>query len=103
MEADIDRLVSFIVFDREFGEDIFITYPIRIPEDFKSALLARIREVTRHYWRYHQTRKGYHKILKGLFFLEAVARHRFEGCLLVEDKNKGFQLELKPEYKKEKK
>ena len=100
MKTDIDRIISFIVFDRKFDEDIFITYPVRIPEDFKSALLARIREITRQYWRYQQTRKGYHKILKGILFLEAVARHRFVGCRLVEDKAGSFQLELRSEHLK---
>lgn len=100
MEADIDRIISFVVFERDFNENILIAYPKRIPEDFKMALLARIQQIVRQYWAYRQTKKGYHRVVKGILFLENVARYRFDGCQLVEDKIVGWQLELKPEHKK---
>ena len=96
MEADIDRIISFVVFERELDETkVFLTYPRRIPEHFQSALLARIREIVRQYDYYRRSRKGYHKVVKGIIFLENVVRVGFEGCSLVEDKNNGFRLELK--------
>lgn len=96
MEADIDRIIPFVVFERELDETkVFLTYPRRIPEHFQSALLARIREIVRQYDCYRRTKKGYHKIIKGIIFLENVVRVGFDGCVLVEDKNDGFRLELK--------
>lgn len=95
MESDLDRIIKFIVFDQNFTENLFVDYPTRIPEVFTSALLARIRQTIREYWTYRQTRKGYHKVIKGIIFLEDVARYGFEGCQLVPDKNTGYVLELK--------
>ena len=96
MEADLDRIISYVAFDRELDESkVFITYPRRVPEHFQSALLARIREIVRQYERYRLTKKGYHKIIKGVRFLENVVRVGFDGCCLSEDANDGFRLELK--------
>ena len=100
METDIDRIISFIVFDRKFNEDMFITYPKRVPEDFRSALLARIRDIVRQYYAYRLTKKGYHRVLKGIYFLENVVRYGFKGCLLIEDKAGSFRLALRPEHLK---
>lgn len=96
MEADIDRIISYVVFDRDLDESkIFLAYPRRTPEDFRSALLVRIKEIVRQYERYRCTKKGYHKIVKGIVFLENVVRVGADGCCLSEDKNDGFRLELK--------
>lgn len=96
MEADIDRIINFVVFDRDLDETkIFLTYPRRVPEHFQSALLARIREIVRQYEHYRRSKKGYHKIIKGIRFLENVVRVGADGCCLSEDKNDGFRLELK--------
>ena len=107
LESDLDRIIPFLVRDENLSperlDDIFIVYPKRVPEDYKSALLAKIQRIVRQYYVYRLTKKGYHKIVKGIHFLENVARYRFEGCLLVEDKIVGFQLELKPEHLKKKK
>lgn len=98
---DLDRIRKAIIFEQTLSQDridgLFIIYPKRVPEDYKSALLARIQEIVRQYWIYCSTRKGYHKIAKGIIFLENVARFRFEGCQLVYDKNTGYRLEIKPE------
>lgn len=99
METDIDRLFPLFVFDRKWTreqvEDLFITYPKRTPEEFRAALVAYIRQTIRHYWQFDQTRKGYHKVLKGVKFLENVVRCGSEGCRLVEDKFGSFCLELR--------
>ncbi len=96
MEADLDRIISYVAFDRELDETkIFLTFSRRTPEHFQSALLARIREIVCQYDCYRRTKKGYHKIIKGVRFLEEVARNGFDGCYLSEDKNDGFRLELK--------
>ena len=99
LSGDIDRLLPFIVFERKITktrlEDLFITYPKRVPEDFKSALVARIQQLMRQYWRYRTSKQGYQKVKRGVLFLEDVARRGFEGCRLVEDDIVGFQLELK--------
>ncbi|MCK5602730.1 hypothetical protein KAR91_12695 [Candidatus Pacearchaeota archaeon] len=96
MEPDLDRIINFVAFDRDLDETkVFITYPRRIPEDFRSALLARIREIVRQYDRYRCSKKGYHRVVKGIMFLENVARVGADGCCLSEDKNDGFRLELK--------
>ena len=106
MENDLDRILPFIVFERDLNrdqlEDLFVTRSRRVPEDFKSALLARIQQIVRYYWAYRETHKGYHKVLKGIIFLENVTRFGFEGCRLIEDENTGYQLELKSEYRKKK-
>lgn len=99
MESDIDRVIPFIAFERNLSRDqfndLFVTYPDQIPEDFKSTLLARIREAVYLYREYRQTHKGYHRILRGVIFLEAVARHGFDGCTLTADTTGSYRLELK--------
>ena len=99
LEAAIDRVLPFIVFERNLNRDqlnmLFATYPRRVPEDFKAALLARIQEIVYLYWEYRRTNKGYHKVLRSMLFLEAVARHGFEKCTLTPDKTGSFRLELK--------
>ena len=96
MEADIDPIISYVAFDRELDETkVFITYPRRVPEHFQSALLARIQEIVRQYEHYRLVKKGYHRVIKGIQFLENVVRVGFDGCLLIEDANDGFRLELK--------
>jgi len=106
MGNDLDRIRKPIVFEQNLTQDqidgLFVTYPKRTPEDFKSALLARIQQIVRQYYIYRATKKGYHKVRKGISFLENVARYQFGGCILVEDKINGFQLELKPELRKKK-
>ena len=104
LENDLDRIIPFLVRDENLSperlDQVFIVYPKRVPEDYKSALLARIQQIVRQYYVYRLTKKGYHKILKGIYLLENVVRHGFGGCRLVEDKVVGFQLELKPEHLK---
>ncbi len=104
METDIDRICRATRFKQTLSpeqiDDLFISYPKRVPEDFKSALIARIQEIVRMYWAYRVDQKGFHKLRKGILFLENVARFRFAGCRLVEDKVTGFQLEIKPELLK---
>ena len=96
MESDLDRIISYVAFDRELDESkVFITYPRRIPEDFRSALLARIREIVRQYEHYRLMKKGYHRVIKGVRFLENVVHVGADGCCLSEDKNDGFRLGLK--------
>ncbi len=96
MEADLDRIISYVAFDRELDENkVFLTYTRRVPEHFQSALLTRIREIVRQYEHYRLMKKGYHRVIKGVRFLEEVARVGFDGCVLIEDKNDGFRLELK--------
>ena len=99
MESDIDRIIPYLVFEQNLSEDalgnLFVDYPKRVPEDFKLALIAQIQQIVRLYWQYQQTRKGYHKILKGVIFLENVVRYGFEGCRLIFDKNTGYHLELR--------
>lgn len=106
LENDLDRIILFLVRDENLSPEqldkVFIVYPKRVPEDYKSALLARIQQIVRQYYAYRLTKKGYHRILKGIYFLENVIRFGFEGCLLVEDKIVGFQLELRPEHLKKK-
>ena len=106
MKTDLDRILRFVVFDRDLDEnqleDLFATYPGRIPEDFGSALLERIRQITRQYWSYRRVRKGYHKVLRGIIFLENVARFGYEGCQLFHDSRFGWRLEVKPELLKKK-
>ena len=99
IEADVDRIIPYLAFEKNLDQDqlenLFITHPVRTPEAWKPALLARIREIVRYYWSYRTTRKGYHKVLKGIIFLENVARQGFDGCKLVFDKNTGYRLEVK--------
>ncbi len=99
METDLDRIIGFLVFNKVLTEeqlnDLFIAYPTRVPEDFKSALLARIQKIIRQYWNYQRDKTGYHKIIRGVRFLENVARHGFGGCRLRPDKLVGYRLELK--------
>jgi len=101
---DLDRIIRCIIFDNDISQDrldsLFVSYPKRVPEDFVSALLARIQQIVRQYWAYCSTHKGYHKVLKGIYFLENVARYRFDKCILIEDKIYGFKLDLRSEYKK---
>lgn len=103
MENDIDRIIPFLVFDRDLSrtelEDLLVDYPKRPPADFKSALLAQIQKTIRVYWFYRVNRKGYHKVLKGIYFLEHVVRYGFEGCCLIFDADTGYYIELKPEIK----
>lgn len=100
LENDIDRLISFIAFERTLTEDqlndLFISYPKRIPEEFRAVLIARIQQIIRQYWAYCQTQKGYHKVLRGVLFLENVCRYKQEGCRLVDTGSTGYRLELKP-------
>jgi len=106
LETDIDRVFPFIAFDRGLNrdqlEDLFIVYPKRTPEDFNSALIIRIQKIVRRYWEYRLNHKGYHRVLKDIFFLEKVVRYGYEGCRLIEDADVGFVLQLKPEYRKKK-
>jgi hypothetical protein len=106
LKDTIDRVLPFIVFEQKLNRDqlenLLVTYPKRVPEDFKAALIVRIQQIIRQYWSYCSTRKGYHKVLKGVVFLENVARYGFEGCQLVPVKSVGYQLELKPEHRKKK-
>ena len=99
MESDIDRIIKYLVFEQDLSRDqlesILVVYPKRIPEDFRSALIARIQRAIRNYWSYHQTRKNYHRVLRDIRFLETVAGVGFEGCRLVYNKNTGYQLELR--------
>lgn len=99
MEADIDRVFPFVIsdqkLDREQLENLFIAYPKLVPEDFKSALVARIRQIIRQYWAFRNTRKGFHKIIRNILFLEEVARFGFDGCRLVHNQSTGYQLVLK--------
>lgn len=101
---DLDRIIPFIIRDEAMSSDrldgLFVAYPKRVPEDYISALLARIQRIVRQHEAYRSTRKGYHKVLKGVYFLENVARYRFDGCVLVKDKIVGWRLELKLENKK---
>ena len=103
LTADIDRIFPFIVFEREFTEDLFIDYPRRIPKDFNSALLDLIRHVVRLYASYISERKNYHKVLRGILALEDTVRHGPDAYDLLEDKNTGFFLQLKPRFMKKKK
>ena len=103
LEADIDRFFTIVTRDRlteDQMNNLIVSYPLRVPEDFKSALLARMQQSVRRFWLYRKTRKGRHLILQDILFLENVARHRFAGCRLVEDEVVGFVLELKPEHLK---
>lgn len=104
LENDLDRIIPFLAFDKPLSltqlNDIFIIYPKRTPEDFPSALLAKIHQIMRQYVVYRSTKQGYYRILKGAMFLENVIRKGFVGCVLVEDKVSGFQLELRSEPKK---
>ena len=96
MEAELDRIIRYVAFNHDLDETkVFPNYPRRVPGHFQSALLAHIREIVRQYERYRETGKGYHKVIKGVQFLENVARVGFDGCCLSEDKNDGFRLELK--------
>ncbi len=96
MEADLDRIIRYVAFNHDLDETkVFLTFSRRTPEHFQSALLTCIREIVRQYERYRETKKGYHKVIRGVQFLENVARVGFDGCILVEDKNDGFRLELK--------
>ncbi|KKM07112.1 hypothetical protein LCGC14_1737220 [marine sediment metagenome] len=99
MEADLDRIIPYVAFERTLTrsevENLFPIYPKRVPEEFKSALLDRVQQMIREYQRYQETRKGYHRVLKGMKFLEKVAGLGFEGCCLIFNKNTGFRLELK--------
>jgi len=83
MENDLDRIRKPIVFERNLNsdqvDDLFTNYPKRVPEDFRTALLARIQEVVRLYWAYISTHKGFHKLWQGILFLENVTRFKFEG------------------------
>lgn len=108
METDIDQCLPLIVFERIFTQDqldnLFITYSKRTPEDFKSALLNRIRQAVCQYMTYLRSKKGYHKVLKCIVFLENVVRYGLsEGCRLVFDENTGYILEIKPEHLKKEK
>ncbi len=104
LESDIDRVLPFIVFDQDLTENqlvnLLVDYPSRVPEDFKAALVAEIQHLVRAYWVYRTTRKGYHKVLRGVRFLEDVARHGFDGCQLTRDKVVGYVLELKPQHRR---
>jgi len=106
MESDIDRIIPFLVFERELTQDqlesLFTTYSRHTPEDFKSALIIRIQQIVRHYWQYNRVHEGYHKVLKGIRFLENVVRFGFEGCRLIHTHSVGYQIELKPEHPKKK-
>lgn len=99
METDIDRIIPYIVFEWNLSEaalnNLFVVYPRRIPEDFRAALIARIQQIIRQYRRYRQDKKGYHKVLKDVIFLENVARRGFEECVLTPDKIVGYRLELR--------
>ncbi len=98
-EPDIDRIIPFLVFNHQPDlyqlNNILISYPNHTPEDFKAALVIRIQQTTRAYWTYQQTRKGYYRLLKRILFLEAVVRCGFEGCDLVFNETRGYELELK--------
>lgn len=99
MENDLDRIRKPIIFEWNLNsdqvDDLFTNYPKRVPEDFRAALLARIQEVVRLYWAYISTHKGFRKLWQGIMFLENVTRLKFEGCILVYNKNTGYRLELK--------
>ncbi len=99
VQPDVDRIIPFIAFGRiltaEGLEQLFLPYTERVPEDFKAALIARIQEATRNYWEYTTTRKGFHRILKDIIFLENVARFGESGFRLRYDENVGYHLELK--------
>ncbi len=102
LAADIDPIVQFIVFEREFTENIFIDYPKRVPKNFNSALLDLIRHVVRLYASYVSERKNYHKVLRGILALEDAVRHGPDAYDLLEDKNTGFFLQLKSRFQKKK-
>ena len=95
---DLDRIISYLAFEQDLDEnalnDLFLDHPKRVPYDFGMALIARIQEITRQYWTYQQTHKGYHKIRRSVIFLENVCRVGFEGCRLTPDESVGHVLEL---------
>ena len=99
LEADIDRVFPFIALEQNLTLDqlngLFADRPKRTPFDFGLALFARIKQTVYYYWQYKQTGKGYHRVVKGIIFLENVVRHGEKGCRLVEDQSVGFVLELK--------
>ncbi len=99
VQPDVDRIIPFVAFGwkltAEKLEQLFLPYTERVPEDFKAALIAQIQEATRNYWGYVQTRKGFHRILKDIIFLENVARFGENGFRLRYDENTGYHLEIK--------
>lgn len=105
---DLDKIVHYLAFEQDLDEnalnDLFIDHPTRIPYDFNAALIARIQQITRQYWAYQQNRKGYHRILRSVLFLEDICRVGFRGCRLTPDEFVGHILELNyvPPKKKKK-
>ncbi len=99
MENDLDRFFACIVFERELTEDqfenLFVSYPKRVPANFISTLLAQVCNTVRVYRKYCLTRKGYHRVIKGIVFLENVVRVGALGCVVVPDSVTGYRLELK--------
>ena len=95
-EPDIDRILPFVVFSRDLAkqqfENCLVDYPKRTPEDYRAALCIEIQRAARIFWQYTTERKGYHKLVKQLKFLEFVLRHGFSHCQLILTKNTGYQL-----------
>ena len=101
LEADVDRFLPYVLLKQELTDDqfesLFIAYPKRVPEDFKSALVARIHQVLRKLRKHRlQGKPGAVEMLREIQFLEAAARGGFDGCRLIVDEIVGYRLELKP-------
>jgi len=102
MASDLDRLIPYVAFEKDLTRDqlnnLFVTYPARVPEDYRSALVIEIQKTIRRYWHYCQSKPtptSRAKIKASIIFLEEVVRRGFEGCILTPDKVVGFRLELK--------
>ena len=99
LEQDLDPIIKYLSFEQDLDEnalnDLFIDHPTRVPFNFNAVLIARVQQITRQYWTYQQTRKGYHKVRRGILFLEDVCRVGPKGCVLLPDKIVGHTLELR--------
>ena len=97
--ADLDRVIPFIALNQRLNKEqldaLFFAYPIRTPADFRATLIARVEKIVRDYWVFATSKKGYPTVLRGILFLEGVARAGIEGCIIVPDNIVGFHLELK--------
>lgn len=93
LEHEIDRFLSYIALDLNLTEDDL--FPVRvteIPNDFKMAVIAQIQRIIRGYCRWRKDKRGIHKVLTGIKFLESILEHGEEGFTFVHEVPTGYRL-----------